>query len=122
MNRSDPQSIRASTDLDTVLAEPVAVVYKHSPLCGASARAAREVRLFIDEHPDVPVYLIDVIRDRPLAREVARRLSTRHESPQAFLLRAGEVVWTASHHGVTAEAISLHLDGRDAGYTQGGQG
>lgn len=110
MSEPTPKPIREKGQLDTVLDEPVAVLYKHSPLCGASAAAVRQVRTFMSSHTDVPVYLVDVIRDRPLAREVARRLSIRHESPQAFVLRDGRVVWSGSHGAVTAEALTEHLD------------
>lgn len=105
MNDSQPRPIREPAELDTVLDEPVAVLYKHSPLCGSSAAAARQVRTFMDAHPQVPVYLVDVIRDRALAREVARRLSIRHASPQAVVLRDGAVVWSGSHGAVTAETL-----------------
>ncbi len=115
MSEREPQSIRVEEELDGVLAEPVAVLYKHSPLCGASALAARQVRLFMEEHPDVPVYLIDVIRDRPMARAVARRLSIRHESPQAFVLRDGRVVWNGSHDAVTAEALAGQVESSQNG-------
>lgn len=97
--------VREESQLDSVLEEPLAVLYKHSPLCGLSAIAAREVRSFLESGRGVPVYLIDVIRDRPLSKEVERRLSVRHESPQAFVLREGEVVWHGSHRGVTAEVL-----------------
>ena len=111
MTESRPRPIRETAQLDTVLREPVAVLYKHSPLCGSSAAAARQVRAFMDAHPEVPVYLVDVIRDRPLAREVARRLGIRHESPQAMVLRAGDVVWTGSHTAVTAAGLDESLAG-----------
>ena len=115
MSEAQPKPIRKSDELDDVLEQPLAVLYKHSPLCGASATAAREVRSFMDQNPEVPVYLIDVIRDRPLAREAARRLSIRHESPQAFVLRDGAVEWSASHRRVTADALEQHVNGDDGG-------
>lgn len=97
--------VRDEQELEEVLAEPVAVLYKHSPLCGLSATAAGEVRSFVEGSPGTPVYLLDVIRERGLAREVERRLGIRHESPQAIVLREGDPVWDASHRGVTAEAL-----------------
>ncbi|MBW3553020.1 MAG: bacillithiol system redox-active protein YtxJ [Gemmatimonadetes bacterium] len=105
MNTDALRRVRDENELDGALAEPVAVIYKHSPLCGLSAIAAQEVRSFVDASPGTPVYLLDVIRERSLAREVERRLGIRHESPQAIVVRAGEPVWNASHRGVTAEAI-----------------
>ena len=105
------QSIRETSALETVFEEPVAVLYKHSPLCGTSARAAREVRAFKERNPAVPVYMIDVIRDRAVAREVTRRLSVRHESPQALLVRHGAVAWSGSHGDVTADALARQVTG-----------
>lgn len=121
MSEVEPKPIREKDELDTVLDEPVAVLYKHSPLCGASAAAAKQVRSFMDEHPHVPVYLIDVIRHQPLAREVARRFSIRHESPQVLVLRAGAVVWAGSHGAVSANTLSRELDDA-AGRDNGGEG
>lgn len=97
--------LRDEEALETVLEQPLAVLYKHSPLCGLSAIAARELRSFAESRPDVPVYVVDVIRDRPLSSEVERRLATRHESPQALVLREGEVAWHGSHRSVTAIAL-----------------
>jgi bacillithiol system protein YtxJ len=65
-----------------------------------------EVQRFLQEHPDVPVYLVDVIRQRPLSREIAAQLGIEHESPQAIVIRAGAVRWHASHYEVTAEALA----------------
>lgn len=107
----NPTTIREKAGLEPMLEEPVAVLYKHSPLCGSSAAAAREVRAFVEENPGVPVYVVDVIRDRPVAREAARRLYVRHESPQVLVLREGEVVWSGSHGAVTAHALQRELDG-----------
>lgn len=110
MTDPEPRAIHDTEELDAVLHEAVAVLYKHSSLCGTSARAARQVRAFMADRPGVPVYLVDVIRDQPLSREIARRLSVRHESPQALVLRAGEVVWSGSHGAVTAENLTLELE------------
>ena len=111
MTESQPRSIREPDQLEAVLDEAVAVLYKHSPLCGSSAAAARQIRAFMDSHPDVTVYVVDVIRDRPLAREVSRRLGIRHESPQALVLQAGTVVWNGSHGAVTAATLDEQVNG-----------
>lgn len=110
-----PTPVRDQADLDRVLEEPVAVLYKHSPVCGLSTLAARQVGEFMRSWPDVPVYQVDVVRHRALARAVEHRLSTRHESPQALVLRAGEVVWSGSHRGVTAGALVRALGGGGPG-------
>ncbi len=98
--------VREESDLDALWQEPRAVLYKHSPLCGLSAVAARQVSAFGADHADVPVYIVDVIRSRSLSRDVERRLDVRHESPQAFVLRRGEVAWHASHTAITRDALA----------------
>lgn len=103
--RPEPTPIQEAADVDRVLAEPLAVLYKHSPLCGLSEMAAREVRSFMAANPAIPVYIVDVIRHRPASQEVERRLAVRHESPQAFVLREGAVAWHGSHRAVTASAL-----------------
>jgi bacillithiol system protein YtxJ len=105
-----PEPLRTDDELPAALDAPVAVVYKHSPLCGRSARALMEVQRFMAERPDVPVYLVDVIQSRPLSRELADRLDVRHESPQALVLRDGRVSWHGSHEAVTAAALDAALD------------
>jgi bacillithiol system protein YtxJ len=67
------------------------------------------VQRFQQEHPEVPVYLVDVIRQRPLSREIAAHLGIQHESPQAILIRGGAVGWHASHYEVTAEALAAQV-------------
>jgi bacillithiol system protein YtxJ len=101
-------------DLDALAEQPLAVLYKHSPLCGLSDMAATQVRAFSRANPGVPIYYVDVIRSRPLSREVARRLNVRHESPQAFVLRAGAVTWDGSHRAVTADALERGIAGDTA--------
>ncbi len=64
---------------------------------------------FLQERPEVPVYLVDVIRQRPLSREIAAHLGIEHESPQTILIRCGAVRWHASHYDVTADALATQV-------------
>ena len=109
MAAADParqtRELREAEELEAVFEAPVAVIYKHSPTCGLCTMAAEEVAVFMGANPDVPVYQVDVLRDRPLSLEIERRLEIRHESPQAIVFRRGEPVWDGSHRGVTADAL-----------------
>jgi thioredoxin 1 len=111
MNEHDMMPVREAADLEPVWREPVAILYKHSPLCGLSAVAARQMAAFSAAHPEVPVYVVDVIRSRLVSRDVERQLEIRHESPQAFVLRRGEVTWHGSHTAITESALSGALAG-----------
>jgi len=89
----------------------VAVLYKHSPTCGLSSMALDEIAAFSVQHPDVPIYLVDVLAQRPLSNEIEATLGIRHESPQAFVFQDGAVAWHGSHRrvqrGTLAEQVTL---------------
>jgi len=42
---------------------------------------------------------------RDVSNAVSARLGVRHETPQALLVRGGQVVWSASHFRVNAEEL-----------------
>lgn len=85
--------------------EPV-VLFKHSTTCPISMNAHREMERFAD----ADVNLVVVQRARELSNEIARRTGVRHESPQALVVRNGDVVWNASHYDITADAVRAALE------------
>lgn len=93
-------------DLESLLESgETALVFKHSTRCPVSARALLEVKRFVSARPEVPVYLLKVIEDRPVSLRLAERIGVRHESPQAILLRGGRAVWHGSHERVTVDEL-----------------
>lgn len=76
------------------------ILFKHSLTCPISSAAYQEMQGLTGE-----VRLIVVQRARELSREVETRTGIRHESPQAIILRHGEVVWNASHWRITLDAV-----------------
>ena len=99
------RELRTQDEADAAFGEEVALVYKHSTRCPISLMAHQEVERFAEAHPEVPVYLVDVIFGRPLSLYLAQRTGIVHQSPQAILLRGGEPAWSASHMGITADAL-----------------
>jgi bacillithiol system protein YtxJ len=102
------EDLREVTD-DGILNEmqmaDVAILYKHSNRCPISWGAKREVDRFLERESGVPVYLIDVVKNRALSLKAAEMLSVKHESPQAILLRSGEAVEHVSHRQITASRL-----------------
>lgn len=119
--------LREAAAFQAAMTAPLAVVYKHSTRCGLSSGSLAQMRQFADRHPDIPVYLVDVIADRDLARQVADGTGVRHESPQVILLHAGLAVWDASHFAVSCQRLeraladrqALSVDGSEAGGSHG---
>ena len=102
-------------DLSALLTAPLAVLYKHSPICATSGFAYQEMLAF-RRASSVPVYLVDVVKHRPLSRALAERLGVTHASPQAIILKDGVPAWHRSHFDIEAEAmrrIVSHLSDGD---------
>jgi len=101
--------IVTDADLDLLFAAPLAVLYKHSPICPTSDVAYEEMLAFRRRRP-VPVYLVDVVHHRPLSRALAERIGVRHASPQVIILRDGVAAWHRSHYEIQAEAMTRIVD------------
>ena len=84
--------------------EPV-IVFKHSTTCPISAAAYAEMS---EVSNDVSLVVVQSARD--VSREIEARTGLRHESPQALVLRSGEVVWNASHYDITEEAVKQAVE------------
>lgn len=95
--------------LAEALASDLALLYKYSPICPLSDHAGAHVGRFMREHPDLPVFDVDVIRARETSRTLEQLLGVRHESPQVILVRGGKPVWWASHTGVNVRAMEQAL-------------
>jgi bacillithiol system protein YtxJ len=99
------RKIDSEQALDAAFQSPIAVLYKHSAVCGIARAAYGEVDRFAGEHPTVPVFLIDVRAQRDLSRRTAEHFGIRHESPQVIVIKNGKAVWHGSHWTITAEAL-----------------
>ena len=86
---------------DEFATQEFVLLYKHSPLCGLCDIAIAEVNAFVEANPDVPVWLVDVISQRPMSQRLAAMLDVEHESPQVIMVRRGASVWDGSHRRVT---------------------
>lgn len=96
--------IVTDADVAALLSAPLAVLYKHSPICATSGFAYQEMLTF-RRLSRVPVFLVDVVRHRPLSRTLAERTGVAHASPQAIILREGVPAWHRSHFDIEAEAL-----------------
>lgn len=87
-------------------------IFKHSQTCGTSAFAFEEMETWLSGLTEnaARTFVVDVHRDRAVARGIAEHLHVRHESPQLLLIRRGMVVWHASHYRITAEQVQRALD------------
>ncbi len=102
--------LKDPTQIDALLEESIAILFKHSTRCNISEAAYQEVSVFEASHPEVPIYLIDVVEDRAAAQYVAEQVSVPHQSPQVILLQEGRAVWHASHFDLAGEALQEQVE------------
>lgn len=83
------------------------ILFKHSLTCPISTAAFREYERYLGSvAPDTVEYtLIEIQNARDVSQAVTDRSGVKHESPQALLVRNGEVVWHASHWDITEKTL-----------------
>lgn len=96
---------------DEILKSESAVIFKHSTSCPISGNVLTEIRAGLGNGFPAPFYLVHVIEDRAVSNYIARHTGVTHESPQAMVLRRGEIVWHGSHFDITADRLKEALQG-----------
>jgi monothiol bacilliredoxin len=94
--------------LDRFLAQPEgapAIVFKHSNLCGISARAYAQMAGLA-----WPLGIVVVQNARVVSDELEKRTGIAHETPQLLIFSKGKVVWSASHGQIKAAAVEAALE------------
>lgn len=90
-------------------AEPV-LLFKHSRSCGTSAYALEELSDFLARAPETMLCgMVTVQTHRGLSDTIADRLGVRHHTPQVLLVQDGRVVWSATHHRITADVLDQEV-------------
>jgi bacillithiol system protein YtxJ len=100
------ETVDALNELLAGTSERPALIFKHSLSCGTSAMAMEEMTELVASGPlDAEVALVRVQAARAVSDAIATQLKVRHESPQVLLVRAGQVIWSATHWNVTSDAV-----------------
>jgi bacillithiol system protein YtxJ len=98
------QSVTEEGQVDEIIIssnQKLQVILKHSTRCGTSFFAKKNLDSIPEEQlGQVDLYIINVIRHRPVSKYLADKLGVRHESPQLFVVKGGQVQWHGSHMSV----------------------
>jgi bacillithiol system protein YtxJ len=88
------------------------LIFKHSTRCSISMMVKKRFELDWDKLPgSLPLYFLDLIKNRELSNKVASDFQVYHESPQLLLIKNGECVLDLSHGQVSVdEALSVIRD------------
>ena len=90
--------------------ETPVLVFKKSPTCPISHHAESQFREWLTQAAGIHFAEIDVIAERPLARGLTAELDITHQSPQALLFAAGELVWHDSHMQLNVDRFHASLE------------
>lgn len=91
--------------------QDLAVVFKHSPTCIISMNANSQVEKFRAAHPEVPVYLVSVKKERPLSNFIAENTGIEHASPQIIVFRKGTPSSVVTHSEITVQRLQRMIEG-----------
>lgn len=101
--------VGSEEELEVIFKSELVVLFKHSPICPSSAVAMEELENFARANPDVPVYFVDVRKQRPLSQKTTAYFGIAHESPQVIIVRDAAAVWYTAHYGITAAKLTSAL-------------
>lgn len=82
--------------------------FKHSTTCFISKTVKKNLERQINDSQDknkIDLYYLDLLHFRPISNLMANDLNVTHQSPQAILLKNGEVKYHASHDAIDFEGI-----------------
>jgi bacillithiol system protein YtxJ len=90
--------------------ERPALFFKHSTRCSISIMALSRLEQRWNIAPeDCDLYFIDLLNHRDVSNELAAQTNIVHQSPQAILVRNGEVIYTATHGDIDADEMAKIL-------------
>lgn len=91
-------------------AQTPALFFKHSTRCSISSMALRRLEQSWDVSTDnCKLYFIDLVAHREVSNLLADLTGVMHQSPQALLVKNNEVLYDASHSGISASSIQEKL-------------
>ncbi|MGJ1273378.1 bacillithiol system redox-active protein YtxJ [Sphingobacterium thalpophilum] len=90
--------------------DKVVAIFKHSTTCGISNMAKRSLeRMSATSDHDYAIYLLDLLRYRPLSNEIAQRWNVTHQSPQILIVEGKDSLYDASHGDIQFDEIEQYL-------------
>ncbi len=85
----------------------ISLIFKHSTSCSTSAVTLDRLQRKWGEEDmkEMDSYFLDLLRFRDVSNYVAEKTGVFHESPQAIVIKNGEVIYEASHFFISYDEI-----------------
>lgn len=86
------------------------LLFKHSTRCGISAHALQKMESGENLlSPLIDCHYLDLLAYRPISNLIVEKWEVPHLSPQVIVLKAGKVIYTASHGAIEPQKIVAQL-------------
>ena len=87
------------------------VIFKHSTRCIISKTVLKNFENEAENSntENIDFYYLDLLNYRNISNEIAEQFNITHQSPQVILIKNEEVIYNASHDGISLETIKQHL-------------
>ncbi|MBL0341015.1 MAG: bacillithiol system redox-active protein YtxJ [Bacteroidetes bacterium] len=79
------------------------IIFKHSTRCSVSRMALRMIES--EWSNQEPIYLVNVVENRPVSNQIAMQYNIQHESPQLLVVKNGACIYDASHSAIDIEVV-----------------
>jgi len=103
------KTIDSMQSLDEAIArsnENAVLIFKHSTRCSISIMVLTRFQSEWDlSETKCDLYFLDLIAHRDLSNRIAEITGVIHQSPQAILLRNGDVLYDSSHNAISVREI-----------------
>ena len=99
-------SIEKLDEMLAIALEKPVMLFKHSTRCSISIMALNGLEQNWElREDDITPCFIDLLKYREVSNKIEEKTGVLHQSPQAIVLKNGEVVHQASHNGIKANLI-----------------
>lgn len=101
------KNLESEVQLEEIInSDKTALIFKHSTRCPTSMMALKAFESqWTSNGVECDLYYLDLLNHRSVSAKIAQDLNVVHQSPQAILVRNGEVVYAESHHNIEARHI-----------------
>lgn len=90
------------------MVKPV-IIFKHSTRCGISRMTLKQFENEYDLDDLVTPYFLDLLENRDVSNEIAKRFGIEHQSPQLILIKSGKPVYDASHGDIFVDDLKRYI-------------
>ena len=105
--------LNSISELESIIACSEATdifIFKHSSRCGISAVVKSTFKKWLNSTENKNLaFVIDVIENRSLSKEIEQKFNIKHESPQLIWIRSGKAIWRGSHFEISQSNLNKNL-------------